>query len=200
MEILLLTSILVLTTTYFAEQNSSQKNCFISSQFQLKLCAGLVLQISLSYNPVNDLQIAGKTWFSTFKTKTKMAEKPQCSKSTNYLIMLLKLQILCWRQTVICLTFQRKILVSRNWKWNRRRGLAIAWRHNETSAKDVPTDFNNEHSNNVQHGVITVNSEHCSKVPTVTKEKKFTVRKPGPNITSVDPLETFNLFFTDEII
>ena len=127
MEILLLTSILVLTTTYFAEQNSSQKNCFISSQFQLKI--GLVLQINLSYNPVNDLQIAGKTWFSTFKTKTKMAEKPQCSKSTNYLIMLLKLQILWWRQTVICLRFQRKSLVSRNWKWNRRRGLAIAWRH-----------------------------------------------------------------------
>ena len=71
---------------------------------------------------------------------------------------------------------------------------------NETSAKDLPTDFNNKHSNNVQHGVITVNSEHCSKVPTVTKEKKFTVRKPGANMTSVDPLETFNLFFTDEII
>ena len=71
---------------------------------------------------------------------------------------------------------------------------------NETSAKDVPTDFNNKHSNNVQHGVITVNGEHCSKVPTVTKEKKFTVRKPGANMTSVDPLETFNLFFTDEII
>ena len=97
MEILLLTSILVLTTTYFAEQNSSQKNCSISSQFQLKI--GLVLQINLSYNPVNDLQIAGKTWFSTFKTKTKMAEKPQCCKSTNYLIMLLKLQILCWRHS-----------------------------------------------------------------------------------------------------
>ena len=34
----------------------------------------------------------------------------------------------------------------------------------------------------------------------MTKEKKFTVSKPGDNITSPDPLETFNLFFTNELI
>ena len=71
---------------------------------------------------------------------------------------------------------------------------------NETSAEDVPTDMNHKPSNNVQRGVITVNNEHWSNVPTVTKEKKFTVSRPGANITSVDSLETFNLFFTNELI
>lgn len=70
---------------------------------------------------------------------------------------------------------------------------------NETSAEDVRTDRNYEHSNNVQQGFIPVDSEHWSNVSTVTKEKKITVSKPSANITSVDPLAIFNFFTNKDI-